>query len=135
MISGLHGESYEEKLKELTLLSLKERRERADMIQTFKILQGLSDVNPGTWFSRINHSRVTRNATDPLNLEIQISRTYVRSNFYSVRVPRFHQTSRNLLLWVSSKEDTTNIERIRELLLETFKTKEKTNQKEQSTTL
>ena len=88
MISGLHGESYEEKLKELTLLSLKERRERADMIQTFKTLQGLSDVNPGTWFSRINHSRVTRNATDPLNLEIQISRTYVRSNFYSVRVPR-----------------------------------------------
>ena len=88
MISGLHSESYEEKLKELNLLSLKERRERADMIQTFKILQGFSDVNPSTWFSRINHSRVTRNATDPLNLEIQISRTNVRSNFYSVRVPR-----------------------------------------------
>ena len=71
MISGLHSESYEEKLKELDLLSLKERRERADMIQTFKILQGFSDVNPSTWFSRI-----------------QISRTNVRSNFYSVRVPR-----------------------------------------------
>ena len=88
MISGLHGKSYEEKLKELNLLSLKERRERADMIQTFKILQGFSDVNPATWFSRINHSRATRNAADPLNLEIQISRTNVRSNFYSVRVPR-----------------------------------------------
>ena len=43
MISGLHSESYEEKLKELNLLSLKKRRERADTIQTFKILQGFSD--------------------------------------------------------------------------------------------
>ena len=61
LISGLHSESYDEKLKELNLLLLKERRERADMIQTFKILQGFSDVNPETWFSRINHSQVTRN--------------------------------------------------------------------------
>ena len=86
MISGLHSESYEEKLKELNMLSHEERRERADMILTFKILQGFNDVNPGTWFSRINHSQVTRNATDSLNLEIQIYRTNVRSNFYSVRV-------------------------------------------------
>ena len=43
MISGLNSESYEEKLKELNLLSLKKRRERADTIQTFKILQGFSD--------------------------------------------------------------------------------------------
>ena len=57
------GESY--KKKELNLLSLKERRKLADMIQTFKTLQNFSDVNPATWFSRINHSRVTRNATDP----------------------------------------------------------------------
>jgi len=48
MISGLHSESFEEKLKELNLLLLKERRELADMIQTFKILQGFSDVNPST---------------------------------------------------------------------------------------
>ena len=68
------------------MLSHEERRERADMILTFKILQGFNDVNPGTWFSRINHSQVTRNATDSLNLEIQIYRTNVRSNFYSVRV-------------------------------------------------
>ena len=36
MISGLTGITYMEKLIELKLLSLKERRERADMIQTFK---------------------------------------------------------------------------------------------------
>ena len=62
MISGLHGESYEEKLNELILLLLKERREHADMMQTFKTLQGFSDVNPATLLSRINDSPVTRNA-------------------------------------------------------------------------
>ena len=74
------------KLERVKLLPLKKRREPADMIQTFKILQGFNDVNPASWFTRINHIRLTRNATDPLNLEIQISRTNVRSNFYSVRV-------------------------------------------------
>ena len=48
MISEFNGESYEENLKELNLFLLKEKRERADMIQKFKILQGFNDVNPAT---------------------------------------------------------------------------------------
>ena len=40
------------KLIELKLLSLEERRERADMIQTFKLIHGFSDVNPATWFRK-----------------------------------------------------------------------------------
>ena len=88
MISGLTGKTYMEKLIELKLLSLEERRERADMIQTFKIIHGFSDVNPETWFRKINHNRVTRMANDPLNLEIQTSRTSIRNNFFSLRVPR-----------------------------------------------
>lgn len=88
MISGLTGKTYMEKLIELKLLSLEERRERADMIQTFKIIHGFSDVNPATWFRKINHNRVTRMANDPLNLEIQTSRTSIRNNFFSLRVPR-----------------------------------------------
>ena len=88
MISGLTGKTYMEKLIELKLLSLEERRERADMIQTFKIIHGFSDVNPATWFRKINHNRMTRMANDPLNLEIQTSRTSIRNNFFSLRVPR-----------------------------------------------
>ena len=57
-----------EKLVELKLLSLKERRERDDMIQTFKIIHGFCDVNSATWFRKINHNRVTRMATDPVKL-------------------------------------------------------------------
>ena len=68
MISGLTGKTYMEKLIELKLLSLEERRERADMIQTFKIIHGFCDVNPATWFRKVNHNRVTRMANNPLNL-------------------------------------------------------------------
>jgi ribonuclease P/MRP protein subunit RPP40 len=39
MVSGLKGESYEEKLKELGLSTLEERRHQADMLQTFKIVR------------------------------------------------------------------------------------------------
>ena len=57
-----------EKSIELKLLSLEERRERADIIQTFKIIHGFCDVNPATWFRKINHNRVTRMANDPFEL-------------------------------------------------------------------
>ena len=68
MISGLTGKTYVEKLNELNFRSLEENRERADMIQTFKIIHGFSDVNPATWFRKINHNRVTRMAIDPVKL-------------------------------------------------------------------
>ena len=88
MISGLTGKTYEKKLNELNLLSHVERCERADIIQTFKIILGFSDVNPATWFRKINHNRVKRMANDQLNLEIQNSKTNIRNNFFSFRVPR-----------------------------------------------
>ena len=50
MVSGLKGESYEEKLKELGLPTLEERRHQADMLQTFKILRGIDRVDHKTWF-------------------------------------------------------------------------------------
>ncbi len=41
MVSGLKGTTYEEKLKELGLTSLEERRHQIDMTQTFKIIHGI----------------------------------------------------------------------------------------------
>ena len=68
MISALTGKTYVEKLNELNLLSLEENRERADIIQTFKIIHGFCDVNPPTWFRKINHNRVTRLTNDSVKL-------------------------------------------------------------------
>ena len=92
---GLSG-SYEEKLKALGLVSLCDRRMRGDMIQTFKILKGVDDVDYKTWFTKVNecHQR-TRLAVsvsdegDVVNSDNLIeppSRLEVRRNFFSCRV-------------------------------------------------
>ncbi len=46
MISGLEGKTYEERLKEVGLLTLEERRHQADMVQAYKIVTG-KDIRAG----------------------------------------------------------------------------------------
>ena len=48
---GVKGKTYEEKLKELGLTTLEERRVRGDMIEVFKIMHGFNDVSRDTWFT------------------------------------------------------------------------------------
>ena len=45
----MKGKTYQDKLKEVGLTTLEERRDRGDMIQTFRIIQGLDSVEVGTW--------------------------------------------------------------------------------------
>jgi len=87
-ITGLAG-SYEEKLKKIGLTTLQERRVRGDCIETFKMLQGLTNVDATVWFalnSRVEGAQ-TRLSTDPLSLAIPRSRLDLRKNFFSARVP------------------------------------------------
>ena len=49
-ISGLKG-SYEEKLRSLGLTSLADRRIRGDMIQVYKILHRVDNVDPANYFT------------------------------------------------------------------------------------
>ena len=51
MTSGLSGSTYKEKLREVGLTSLEERRKREDMIQVWKILHGHDHVDKNKWFS------------------------------------------------------------------------------------
>jgi len=44
MVSGLRTNTYEERLKEIGLTTLEERRHQTDMIQTYKILHGKDRV-------------------------------------------------------------------------------------------
>ena len=46
-IHGLHG-SYEEKLQQINLTSLVTRRLRGDLIQTYKIVNKVDNVDPNT---------------------------------------------------------------------------------------
>ena len=53
MVRGLQGRSYEEKLAEVGLRSLLDRRKRYDLVQTFKIIRGFDRVDPSIWFTMV----------------------------------------------------------------------------------
>ena len=94
-VSGLDG-SYEQKLKLLNLLSLEEKRQRGDMIETFKIVRGIEDIDLLKFFtlSSSNHSYATRQtttisgdtSTPYFGLVKQPFRLELRRNFFSQRV-------------------------------------------------
>jgi hypothetical protein len=87
MVSGLQGTSYEERLEELGMTTLEERRHRADMFQVFKILTAKDNVNKDSWFQMAASGAVrTRQAAGLMNLVRPRTRLEVRGNFFSVRV-------------------------------------------------
>ena len=88
MVSGLQSDSYEDRLKEIGLRTLEARRDRFDMIQAFKIIHRVDDVDPGTWFQHVdvNRPNLTRSTACPLNLLNRRTNTSVRENFFSVRI-------------------------------------------------
>ena len=89
MVSGLQGETYEERLAECGLTTLEERRSRGDMIQTWKIIQGVDHVDKNTWFRMVDGEEAahrTRAAGNPLNIVKPRCNNELRRNFFSVRV-------------------------------------------------
>ena len=68
MVSSLHSQTYQDRLLELGMMTLKERRIRGDMLQTWKILHGHDNVKDGTWFIRLSSTAVreTRASLSPL---------------------------------------------------------------------
>ncbi len=87
-IQGLNGTSYEERLAELGLDSLEERRAKIDLIQTFKIIHGHDNVQRDTWFELMDADRQhrTRMAEGGFNLVPKRARLDPRHNFFSNRV-------------------------------------------------
>ena len=59
MIPSFRNLSYEERLKRLGMFSLRRKRLRADMIEVFKMIQGIDKVNLGKLFC-IDEDRRTR---------------------------------------------------------------------------
>ena len=88
LITRLKGKTYMEKLQELGIQSLEQRRFRFDLIQTYQILRGYDKVKKGTWSTLVGSdvTRQTRNTSYKDNLVPKHSRTDLRRNFYSNRV-------------------------------------------------
>ena len=82
--AGLKPGTYQDKLKELGLPSLDERRRRGDMIQTWKILHQHDDVCEQIWFTRLNTASTvsTRLNSFIFNLEMKRTNLNIRKNFF-----------------------------------------------------
>jgi hypothetical protein len=66
MVSSLQGVTYEEKLEELALLELEERRHQADMLMVYKIMHKEHGLDLAMWFERVTPSggHVTMSTAD-----------------------------------------------------------------------
>jgi hypothetical protein len=82
LVPELRGMGYEERLRELCLTTLERRRERGDMIGTYKILRGIDRVDIDEMFTR-NSNRTRGHGW---KLETQMSHRDVRKFSFSVRV-------------------------------------------------
>ena len=82
MIPSISALTYEERLKRTGLISLENRRLRADLLEVFKILKGYVKVDPATHFSMSDR----RSRRYRLKLEKPRARLEVRRHFFSNRV-------------------------------------------------
>ena len=82
IIPALKELSYQERLKLLKLLSLRYRRARGDMIETYKYLHGINKVS--THFLPLSEDRRTRGHS--LKLKKVRNNTNRRRMFYSQRI-------------------------------------------------
>ena len=82
MIPGMKGLSYEEQLRTLGLYS-EFRRMRGDLIETYRILQGLDRVDVERMFPLVGK---TRTRGHNLRLKGRSFKTEMRKNFFSQRV-------------------------------------------------
>ena len=96
-ISDKKGDSYEERLKSVGLTTLTERRERGDLIQTFKTIKGFSKVDKNEWFQfrSAENARATRSTVEVNDGEQQDRsdvmfmgnvRLESRKQFFTIRV-------------------------------------------------
>ena len=83
MISDIKKLSYHDRLHATNLITLEDRRIRGDMIETFKMLKGISNVDYREFF-RLVENRKTRGHM--LKLEKVRSRTNLRKYSFSQRI-------------------------------------------------
>ena len=82
-VTGLKSQTYEERLVELKLPSLRERRREMDMVQTYNLLNSESGKNI---FERADIRREMRATAGTDNLLKKRSFHEFRNNFFSTRV-------------------------------------------------
>ena len=83
MIEGFGNLSYEERLRKTGLTSLEERRIRGDLIETFKMVKDLNNVNYTKFFHLSANNKTRGNS---LKLEKKQCNNNIRQSFFSQRI-------------------------------------------------
>ena len=87
-VQGLRASTYPDRLKELDILSLENRRVYLDLVEVFKIIYGFNNVTRSDYFT-LNCDidwRPTRGNDCPLNIVTQRCNLDIRRYFFTVRV-------------------------------------------------
>ena len=87
LVSGLRNRPYEERLRKLDMFSLRYRRLRGDLIETFKFVNAHQQGNQQSYLSDLfefNNNRSGRG--HQFKLKVFHSRTRLRQTFFSQRV-------------------------------------------------
>ena len=95
MVTNFRGRTYEEKLAEAGMITLEARRRRGDLLQAYRTLHGVDDVDASQWFEMVQprpgasaeNPGWTRNSSGALNIKINaIGSNEFRRSFWSQRV-------------------------------------------------
>jgi Reverse transcriptase (RNA-dependent DNA polymerase) len=86
MVSGLRSRDYEDRLAELNITTLAERRHQADMHLMYKIVHGGDTLPRANWFRPAVDAALTRQHADTLNVRVNHGRLEIRRHSYTVRV-------------------------------------------------
>jgi ribonucleases P/MRP protein subunit RPP40 len=85
MVAGLASREYEGRCRELGLETLETRRKQQDLMQTYKLVQGIEKINRVQLLRHVNRGR-TRQDADPLDKKQEKFRLEIRKNFYTQRI-------------------------------------------------
>uniref|UniRef100_A0A8C5QYE7 Reverse transcriptase domain-containing protein n=1 Tax=Leptobrachium leishanense TaxID=445787 RepID=A0A8C5QYE7_9ANUR len=83
MVYDLKEKSYQERLNDLNMYSLEKRRDRGDMIETFKYVKGIHKVEEGSICKRKQSSKTRGHS---LRLEGQRFKSNIRRHYFTERV-------------------------------------------------
>ena len=101
MLSNVRGKTYEERIKDAGLTTLRERRERGDVIEAFKTLNGINNVEKTDWFeiqepesnrpSTRSNTLVVENGEEERRVHVVLherAKTELRNQSYRYRTAR-----------------------------------------------